>query len=132
MSEAADDRWAAGNAYDAYMGRWSRLVAAEFLRWLGPKAGLHWLEIGCGTGALTSSIAALCEPASITACDQSPSFVAHAREKLSDARISFLTAAADALPIRSGGFDVIVSGLVLNFVPGPDAALAAFFNCSRR
>jgi SAM-dependent methyltransferase len=125
MSETTSDRWAAGNAYDAYMGRWSRIVAAEFLRWLAPAPGGHFLEVGCGTGALTSSVAARCEPASIVACDQSAPFVEHARSMLPDARVSFVAAAADALPERSGGFDVIVSGLVLNFIPKPDAALAA-------
>ena len=125
MSETTGDRWAAGNAYDVYMGRWSRLVAAEFLRWLAPKPGGHWLEVGCGTGAFTSSIVARCEPASIVACDQSASFVEHARAMLSDERVSFVAAAADALPTRTDGFDVIVSGLVLNFIPQPEAALTA-------
>ena len=53
---AIGDRWAAGEAYEAYMGRWSRLVAAEFLSWLDPKKAGHWLEVGCGTGALTTAI----------------------------------------------------------------------------
>ncbi len=127
-----DDRWAAGNAYDAYMGRWSRLVAAEFLRWLAPAPGGHFLEVGCGTGALTASIAKLCDPASIVACDQSAPFVEHARSRLSDARVTFVAAPAIALPERSGGFDVIVSGLVLNFVPEVDAALAAMRERTRQ
>jgi SAM-dependent methyltransferase len=107
------------------MGRWSRLVAAEFLHWLAPGPSKHWLELGCGTGALTSSIVERCEPASVVASDQSAPFVEHARAMLPDTRVSFVAAAADALPVRDGGFDVIVSGLVLNFVPKPDAALEA-------
>ena len=64
-----DDRWLTGDAYDVYMGRWSRLVARAFVEWLQPKRSANWLEVGCGTGALTSTICDLCEPASVTACD---------------------------------------------------------------
>lgn len=119
------DSWAAGDAYEAYMGRWSRLVAREFLAWLRVGPGEHWLEVGCGSGALTAAIRSTCEPASIVACDQSAAFVRHARTRLEDPRIAFVTAAADALPSRDGGFTVVVSGLVLNFIAEPRAALAA-------
>jgi SAM-dependent methyltransferase len=120
-----DDKWSAGDAYELYMGRWSRALAREFLAWLKPAPGGHWLEVGCGTGALTSSISGACKPASIIACDPSTSFVEHLRSNFPAARDSFVTAAANALPSRPGGFDTIVSGLVLNFIPDPDAALAS-------
>jgi SAM-dependent methyltransferase len=120
-----DDTWSAGDAYELYMGRWSRALAREFLAWLKPAHGAHWLEVGCGTGALTSSISSACEPASIIACDPSTSFVEHLRSSFPAARDSFVTAAASSLPSRPGGFDTIVSGLVLNFVPEPEAALAS-------
>src|SRR5262245_43635111 len=117
MVEATGDRWSVGGAYDAYMGRWSALVGRAFLDWLGTAPGGHWLEVGCGTGALTASMGELCAPGSIVATDPSASFVEHAKAKLQDARFSYVAAAADALPTRSGGFDAIVSGLVLNFIP---------------
>jgi len=123
MTESAGDRWAAGDAYDAYMGRWSRLLARDFLAWLAADPGRHWLEVGCGTGALTASLCARCEPASVVACDPSAAFVQYARRSVSDARVSCVAAGADALPSRPHGFDVIVSGLVLNFIPDPVAAL---------
>ncbi|MGB8331790.1 MAG: class I SAM-dependent methyltransferase [Polyangiales bacterium] len=121
----ADDRWAAGDAYELYMGRWSRAMAQTFLGWLVPAPHGHWLEVGCGTGALTSSICALASPASLTACDQSAPFIEHASRSLTDARVSFVHATGDALPTRATGFDVIVSGLVLNFIPEPSPVLAA-------
>ena len=120
-----NDRWLAGDAYEAYMGRWSRQVARAFVEWLQPARSANWLELGCGTGALTSTILGLCEPASITACDRSAPFVEHAREHLADARVSLLVADAEALPHREGGFDVAVSGLVLNFLPDPAATLVS-------
>jgi SAM-dependent methyltransferase len=125
MSERSDDRWAAGDAYEAYMGRWSRALARVFLGWLGPAPSGHWLEVGCGTGALTTAIAALGRPASVTACDPSAPFIEHARRELSDVAAFHVTPSADALPRRDGGFDAIVCGLVLNFVPEPARALAA-------
>jgi ubiquinone/menaquinone biosynthesis C-methylase UbiE len=57
------------------MGRWSRLVARVFVEWLHPKPLTNWLEVGYGTGALTSIICELCKPASVIACDLSEPFV---------------------------------------------------------
>jgi SAM-dependent methyltransferase len=125
MSNPPDDRWMAGEAYEAFMGRWSRPLARVFVEWLHPKPSADWLEIGCGTGALTAAICDLGGPASVVACDPSGPFVRQARESLPDPRASFLVAGAGNLPHRDGGFDVAVSGLVLNFLPDPEAALAS-------
>jgi SAM-dependent methyltransferase len=125
MMRAAGDRWVTGDAYEAYMGRWSRPLARVFVEWLQPKPSANWLEVGCGTGALTSAICDLGEPASIVACDPSASFIEHARQHLADARASFVVGGADALPRRAGGYDAAVSGLVLNFLPAPGAAVAS-------
>lgn len=125
MTNAPDDKWVTGDAYEAYMGRWSRPLARVFVEWLHPKPSAHWLEVGCGTGALTSAICDLCEPASVVACDPSEPFIEHARSNLPDARASFFIAGVDALPSRDGGFDAVVSGLVLNFLPDPGQAMAS-------
>jgi SAM-dependent methyltransferase len=129
MTNAPDDKWLAGEAYEGYMGRWSRPLARVFIEWLNPKPSAHWLEVGCGTGALTSAICDFSEPASVVACDPSEPFIEHARNNLSGARASFVVAGAGALPSRDGGFDAVVSGLVLNFLPDPGQALASI--CER-
>jgi SAM-dependent methyltransferase len=118
------DRWLAGDAYERYMGRWSRPLARAFLEWLRPPGGAHWIEVGCGTGALTTAIVSSCDPRAVVACDPSDAFIAHARAALADPRVSFVAGGADALPSRDGGFDVAVSALVLNFVPAPHEAMA--------
>jgi SAM-dependent methyltransferase len=59
------------------------------------------------------------------ACDPSGPFIEHARKNLSDARVSFVVAGTEALPRRDGGFDAVVSGLVLNFLPDPGQAVAS-------
>jgi trans-aconitate methyltransferase len=122
---APGDRWVTGNAYEAYMGRWSRPLARLFVEWLPLERSLNWLEVGCGTGALTSAICDLCRPASILACDASESFIEHARSNLKDSRVSFVVAEANALPRRDHGFDAVASGLLLNFLPSPGEAVAS-------
>lgn len=125
MTDTPGDRWASGNAYESYMGRWSRVLARVFLQWLQPAPALHWLDVGCGTGALTTAIAETCKPASLAGCDPSPAFIEHARATLGNAASFSVIPSAEQLPARSGGFDVIVSGLVLNFVPDPVRTLSA-------
>jgi len=115
--------WAVGDAYEAFMGRWSRPVAERFVRWLGAESGLSWLEVGCGTGALTSTICGLADPDSVVACEPSEAFVEHLRGRMLDVRVSVVMAGAGDLPRRPGGFDCVVSGLVLNFLPNPREAV---------
>lgn len=123
--DANPDKWITGDAYERFMGRWSRRVAKEFIHWLSPPAAWNWLEVGCGTGALTEAIWLNAHPASVVACDPSLPFVSFARRSLDYPAITFLVAGADELPRREAGFDAVVSGLVLNFIPAPTDAVRA-------
>lgn len=116
--------WASGASYEPYVGRWSRLVAREFVRWLAVPPGERWLEVGCGTGALTATLAELTGPAAVTATDRSGGYVRFAHGQLRDPRVHFVVAEAACLPARSGTMDAAVAGLVLNFLPDPAAGLA--------
>ena len=120
------DVWAVGDAYEAYVGRWSRRVAEVFVRWLDVPAGRRWVDVGCGTGALTQTVLALAEPAAIVGIDTSEGFLAAARERTADPRATFEVGDAQALPMPSGRADAVVSGLALNFVPDPARAAAEF------
>jgi trans-aconitate methyltransferase len=122
MSQTSD-RWNAGSTYEQYMGRWSRGLAREFVRWLQVPSGVRWLEVGCGTGALTAAILEDADPASILACDPAKSFVEFARDQLRDGRVSFVIAGAADFPVDRQGYDVVTSSLALNFFPDPPAAL---------
>lgn len=128
---AAPDSWDSGSAYEQYVGRWSRVVAVEFLRWLAPRTRLAWADIGCGTGALTSTILAMAEPASVTGLDASGGFVTTARQRIGDARARFETGDATRLPWAAASGDVAVSGLVLNFVPDHDAMVREMARVTR-
>ncbi|MBW3589957.1 MAG: methyltransferase domain-containing protein [Actinobacteria bacterium] len=117
------DRWLAGSAYERFMGRWSRALAVQFTSWVNLPAGLHWLDVGCGTGALTRAIVEAMKPASVVACDPAAPLVDSARQQLQDVRVSFRVAGAGNLPRREDGYGSISSLLVLNFLPSPEAAL---------
>ena len=118
------DVWASGDAYEPYVGRWSRLVAREFLRWLDVRTGQRWLDVGCGTGALTETILETAAPAQVDGVDRSDGYVAYARERVRDARARFQVGDAQALPGALEAYGAVVSGLVLNFVPDPARAVA--------
>lgn len=113
------------------MGRWSRRLAPRFLDWLGAPPGGAWLELGCGSGALTAAILAQAAPASLHALDASAGFVAAARAQVDDKRATFGTGDAQALDLPEGSFDVIVSGLLLNFLPDRAQALAGMRRVAR-
>ena len=83
------DAWQAGDSYEQYMGRWSRQIAPLFLEWLGAPAKADWLEVGCGTGALTANILSRCEPNSILAVEPSAGFLEKARANVNDPRVQF-------------------------------------------
>ena len=131
MSGQPLEVWAAGDAYEPYVGRWSRLVARELLAWLDPAPGGRWLDVGCGTGALSAAVLAAADPAAVVGLDPSAGFLANARARLGDPRARFLAADARHLPLARAAFDAVVSGLVLNFVPDPGAAAAEMARVAR-
>ena len=100
------DVWSHGEAYERFMGRWSRLLAPQFLHWLRAPAGLRWADVGCGSGALSTAILDLCSPARLTAVDPSQAQVAEAARQIHDPRVSFGVGTASNLPaevLRRGG-----------------------------
>ena len=126
------DAWDSGDAYEPYVGRWSRLVAREFLGWLAVPSGGRWLDVGCGTGALVETILALSAPSEVVGIDPSPEYVAFARDRVNDPRVRFEVGDAQALQAASATFDAVVAGLVLNFVPEPEKALSEMTRVARQ
>lgn len=118
------DVWAVGDAYEAYVGRWSRRVAEAFVSWLDVPSGQSWLDVGCGTGALTACVLRDADPVAVTGVDPSAGFLDTARSRIAQA--TFAVGDAQALPLPDSEFDVVVSGLAINFVPSPALAAAEF------
>jgi SAM-dependent methyltransferase len=117
------DNWQQGDPYEQYVGRWSRRVAPGFLSWLGLPGGRRWLDVGCGTGALCAAILDQCAPSSVAGVEPSEGFLQTARQQLGG-RAVLHQGSATAIPMEDASVDVVVSGLVLNFVPDQHAALA--------
>jgi len=127
-----ESTWASAAAYEPYVGRWSRTVAREFLAWLAMPPKSRWADVGCGTGALTEIILEVTRPSRVTGVDTSDAYVGYARERIKDPRAEFRLSDAQGLPFEPATFDATVSGLVLNFVPQPDRALAEMARVTRR
>jgi SAM-dependent methyltransferase len=121
-SMRVSDTWQQGDPYEQYVGRWSRRVAPPFLSWLGIGAGRRWLDVGCGTGALSAAVLDLCAPSSVVGVEPSEGFLEKARTALAGRAVLRRGTAAD-IPVESASVDVTVSGLVLNFAPDARAAL---------
>lgn len=112
--DAADD-------YERYMGRWSRAVGERFLDWLGAPREARWLDVGCGTGALSDLILARAAPKTITGIDPSPAQVDYVRKLLPG---TFEVGDSMAMPFTDGAFDVVASALVIHFIPDRTKAFA--------
>lgn len=113
------DVWASGDSYERYVGRWSRLVARDFIRWLDVSENSEWLDVGSGTGALSQTILDITNPRRVTGIDRSEGFVNTAQKNVTNPKAAFDIGDARELPVMSETYDVAVSGLVLNFVPEP-------------
>ena len=117
------DKWESAEPYHGFMGRWSGLVAQPFVDWLGPALGQRWLDVGCGSGALSEVVIREQNPARLVAIDASQDFVDSAKGRLgilAECRVGD----AMALSLDADEVDLAVSGLVLNFVPEPGQVIA--------
>ena len=124
MGQKGEKEWFAdGEAYEHYVGRWSRLIGHMFLDWLSQPPGLRWVDVGCGTGALTEIVLEQAVPNYVVGVEQSEGFLGVARASIDDARAEFMIGDAQSLPLEKHEVDVVVSGLVLNFVPDKKRAL---------
>jgi SAM-dependent methyltransferase len=123
MTPQISDTWERGDPYEQYVGRWSRRIAPAFLSWLDVAPNKKWLDVGCGTGALSAAILDHCSPASVDAIEPSEGFLKSAKAHL-PAHVTFHQGSATTIPLPTASIDAVVSGFVLNFVQNPHAALA--------
>jgi len=112
----------AADAYDAFMGPWSRLVSVAFADLAGVVPGMRVVDVGCGTGALTGELVRRVGPGSVSAVDPSPTFAAAMRGRF--VGLDVREAAAERLPYPDGTFDAALAQLVVHFMADPVAGLA--------
>ncbi|MGH9118347.1 MAG: class I SAM-dependent methyltransferase [Acidimicrobiales bacterium] len=126
------DVWSTGDLYEPYVGRWSRLVAAKFVEWLAPPEAARWLDVGCGTGAVTHTILATAAPLAVVGVDPSADYVGQVRKRADADRADFTVGDAQKLDFPDESFDFVVSGLVLNFLADPVHSLREMRRVARR
>ena len=117
------ETWSSVDAYERFMGRWSARIAHRFLDWLSVSPGSSWLDVGCGTGSLTKLVLETCRPRSVIGIDASSEFITHAKRAIIDPIVQFQVGNAQGLELETSSVDVVVSGIMLNFVARPETAL---------
>ena len=119
----------AADAYDQFMGRYSRLLAPQLADFAGVRAGQRALDVGCGPGALTAELVRRLGPEAVSAVDPSEPFVAAAIAR--NPGVTVLQATAEDLPFPDHEFDVVLAQLVVHFMSDPVAGLAEMSRVTR-
>jgi SAM-dependent methyltransferase len=119
------------DAYERFMGRWSRKLAPALVEYSEVNDGGAVLDLGSGTGALAFAVRDATATTRVLGIDLSPEYVAYASSKSTDARVRFEVGDAQALRQSSGSFDRAISLLVLNFVPDPRRAVAEMIRVTK-
>jgi SAM-dependent methyltransferase len=114
-----------GATYEVFMGTWSQLVGDSFLKWLAPKPGLRWVDVGCGNGAFTEMLIERCAPVEVQGVDPSPEQIAFANTRFPAGSVAtFRIGDSMDLPFADRAFDAAVMALVIFFVPDPARGVA--------
>jgi ubiquinone/menaquinone biosynthesis C-methylase UbiE len=121
----------AAEAYERDMGRWSKRLALPFSEFIGVKNGDRVLDVGCGTGSLTFTLARSTGASKIVGIDPSVGFVEYARSQNNDARVTFDIGDARSLSYSDGSFDVCVSSLIMGFIPDAPKAVREMSRVTR-
>ncbi|MDH3189049.1 MAG: class I SAM-dependent methyltransferase [Acidimicrobiia bacterium] len=111
----------AADAYDRFMGRFSSLLAPQFVDYSAVESGQVVLDVGCGPGSLTEELTRRLGASSVHAVDPSPSFVAAARTR--NPGVDVHTAVAEDLPFPDGRFDATLAQLVVHFMSDPERGI---------
>ena len=119
----------AAEAYDRFMGRYSRPLAPQLADLAGVQAGQRALDVGCGPGALTAELVERLGAGGVVAADPSEPFVDAARQRHPGVEVAL--AAAEDLPFADAAFDVALAQLVVHFMSDPVAGLAEMRRVTR-
>lgn len=125
------DMFSAGEAYERFMGRWSGLLAPALVRFAQVREGARVLDIGSGTGSLAASVASSAPTSQITGIDPAESYVRFANTRHGSGRVRFEVGDAQRLGFEENSFDVVLSMLVLNFIPDRDRAVDEMIRVAR-
>jgi ubiquinone/menaquinone biosynthesis C-methylase UbiE len=102
------------------LGR-ERAFRERLVRLARLETGQSVLDVGCGTGSLAITAKRRVGPAgTVRGVDASPEMIARARRKAHKAGVdvSFTEGVVETLPFPDGGFDAVLSTLMLHHLPG--------------
>ena len=119
----------AAEAYDRFMGRYSRLLSPAFADLAGVAAGQRALDVGCGPGVLTAELVARLGADQVAAVDPSEPFVEATRAR--QPGVDVRRASAEALPFEDDTFDVVLAQLVVHFMTDPVGGLGEMRRVAR-
>lgn len=118
--------------YDRFMGRWSRCLAPQFIRFAGVGDGQRVLDVGCGTGSLSRALLAVGKEVRVDGVDPVEAFVEYARQAVGDdRRAAFRASPAETLPFDDGTFDAALALLVLQELADPVQAVREISRVTR-
>lgn len=120
----------AAEAYDRFMGRYSRGISAQLADLAGVREGQRVLDVGCGPGALIGELVARVGAMHVAAIDPSASFVAAARAR--HPRVAVQQGTAEQLPFATAAFDAALAQLVVHFMRDPLTGVAEMARVTRR
>ena len=121
--------FAAVDAYDRHIGRYSPKLARKLVDLAGVKPTDRALDVGCGPGALTGELVARLGVDHVAAVDPSPSFLEACRLRYPG--ITAEVASAESLPFDDDEFDVTLAQLVVNFMDDPHAGVGEMSRVTR-
>lgn len=113
-----------GEAYEGFMGRWSRPAGEIFLDWLASPAGLRWVDVGCGNGAFAELLFERAGAAHVEGVDPSKGQLAYAEARLRGRNVALRASSATELPFPDAAFDAAAMAHVIFFVPEPERGVA--------
>lgn len=120
----------AAEAYDRFMGRYSRLLSSQLADLASVRGGQRVLDVGCGTGALTGELVARLGPAAVAAVDPSEPFIAATQVR--HPGVDVRRTPAEQLPFPDAAFDAALAQLVVHFMKDPVAGLTEMRRVTRR
>ncbi len=131
LNQTSNAMFSESEAYEQFMGRWSRQLASPFVAFAGVNSGDAVLDVGSGTGALAAAVLAATDSGRVVGVDPSAAYIDYARTRTKNERAMFEVGDGQQLRFSAAEFDKTLSLLVINFIPDPGKAVSEMIRVTR-